>query len=303
VKPSSRERYAGIIRQWIEPRWGRVKISDVNHAGIQQWVSEMASTIRPASVNKVHRTLSQVLDLAVRDGRLGRNPAADITLPRVTSAERRYLTHGQLHALAGGCGQYRLAVLFAGYTGVRFGELAALRVGRLDLLRRRAVLAESATEIKGGVVFSTPKSHQARSVPIPRLLVDDLVAHVAGKGPTEFVFPSPRGQVLRVRNWRRGWFDPAAKAVGLDGLHPHELRHTAASLAIASGADVKVVQQMLGHKSGTMTFDLYGHLYGDRLDEVADALDLAARAADVYPLCTDATVTDLDSARGSARGQ
>ncbi|HVD89576.1 MAG TPA: hypothetical protein VNB91_11840, partial [Jatrophihabitantaceae bacterium] len=49
--------------------------------------------------------------------------------------------------------------------------------------------------------------------------------------------------------------------------------------AIASGADVKVVQQMLGHKSATMTLDLYGHLFGDRLDEVADALDVAARAA------------------------
>ena len=153
------------------------------------------------------------------------------------------------------------------------------------------------------MVFSTPKSHQARSVPIPRFLVDDLAAHVAGKCPSEFVFGSPRGSVLRVRNFRRLVFDRAASALGLDGLHPHELRHTAASLAIASGADVKVVQQMLGHKSATMTLDLYGHLFGDRLDEVADALDTAARAADVYPLCTGATVTDLDSARGLARGR
>ena len=69
------------------------------------------------------------------------------------------------------------------------------------------------------------------------------------------------------------------------GLHPHALRHTAASLAIASGANVKVVQQMLGHKSATMTLDLYGHLFPDQLDEVADRLDAAARAV-VYPLCT-----------------
>ena len=67
-------------------------------------------------------------------------------------------------------------------------------------------------------------------------------------------------------------------------LHPHELRHTAASLAIASGANVKVVQQMLGHKSATMTLDLYGHLFDDQLDDVADALDVAARAAGVYPV-------------------
>jgi site-specific recombinase XerC len=71
----------------------------------------------------------------------------------------------------------------------------------------------------------------------------------------------------------------AADRIGVAGLHPHELRHTAASLAIASGATVKVVQQMLGHKSATMTLDLYGHLYADQLDEVGDRLHEAAMAA------------------------
>jgi integrase len=79
---------------------------------------------------------------------------------------------------------------------------------------------------------------------------------------------------------------------GLKGLHPHALPHTAASLAIASGANVKVVQQMLGHKSATMTLDLYGHLFPDQLDEVADRLDAAARAV-VYPLCTRAAIIPM----------
>jgi hypothetical protein len=74
---------------------------------------------------------------------------------------------------------------------------------------------------------------------------------------------------------------------------PHGLRHTAASLAIASGADVKVVRQMLGHKSATMTLDLYGHLFEDRLDEVADRLNAAARASgDVYPIPVSTTVVN-----------
>ena len=71
----------------------------------------------------------------------------------------------------------------------------------------------------------------------------------------------------------------AAAAIGIHGLHPHELRHTAASLAIASGANVKVVQQMLGHKSATVTLDQYGHLFGDDLDTIADRLDVQARTA------------------------
>jgi integrase len=81
----------------------------------------------------------------------------------------------------------------------------------------------------------------------------------------------------------------------IPGFHPHELRHTAASLAIASGAKVKVVQQMLGHKSATMTLDLYGHLFGDRLDVVADAMDSARASAlsGVYTLCTTGEVIEL----------
>ena len=74
-------------------------------------------------------------------------------------------------------------------------------------------------------------------------------------------------------------FSAAARAIGVPDLHPHELRHTAASLAIASGADVKVVQQMLGHGSASMTLDTYGHLFEDRLDEVGDAMGRARDAA------------------------
>ena len=106
-----------------------------------------------------------------------------------------------------------------------------------------------------------------------------------------------KGGALRAAVFRRAAFNAAADAAGAAGLHPHELRHTAASLAIAAGADVKVVQQMLGHKSATMTLDLYGHLFPDRLDEVADALDAAARAAGVCPLCTGGHVVDLSVAR------
>jgi hypothetical protein len=90
-----------------------------------------------------------------------------------------------------------------------------------------------------------------------------------------------RGSPLRAAIFRRGHFEAAAAAIGIPGLHPHELRHTAASLAIAAGADVKVVQQMLGHASATMTMDTYGHLFENRLDEVADALDRARAQSEV----------------------
>jgi integrase len=96
-----------------------------------------------------------------------------------------------------------------------------------------------------------------------------------------------------VQSCRRDRFDPAARAVGLEGLVPHELRHTAASLAISAGASVKGVQAMLGHASATLTLDRYGHLFGDELDAVAERLDAAARAPRVPPVRPPGTVTPI----------
>jgi len=106
------------------------------------------------------------------------------------------------------------------------------------------------TEVHGRLVWGTPKSHEARSVPIPRILIDDLAAQVKGKRRDDLVFTTSQGAVLRNRNARRSWFDSAAAAIGEPGLTPHELRHTAASLAVSAGANVKAVQAMLGHYAG-----------------------------------------------------
>ena len=119
-------------------------------------------------------------------------------------------------------------------------------------------------------------------MPIPRFLVDDLAAHVAGREPGALVFTAVKGGALRAQGFQRTVLTETAASLGLKGLHPRALRHTAASLAIASGANGKVVQHMLGHKTATMTLDLSEHLFPDQLDEVADRLNAAARAV-VYP--------------------
>jgi integrase len=297
LKPTTRSRYEGILRKHIHPKWDRVKLANVSYGDIQAWVTEMARDHSPATVHKIHRVLSLVLDMAVKDGRLARNVANGVNLPRVERHEHRYLTHDQVEDLATATGYpsdasrfssldtranetYRLVVLFLAYTGVRFGEMAALRVARLDLRRNRAVIVESVTPVQGqGLVWGTTKTHQRREVPIPRFLADELAAHITGKQPEDLVFAGIRnGQPLRVSTFRTA-FGAAAGAIDVPDLHPHQLRHTAASLAIASGADVKVVQQMLGHSSATMTLDTYGHLFEDRLDEVGDAMDRARTAA------------------------
>ena len=102
-----------------------------------------------------------------------------------------------------------------------------------------------------------------------------MTAVVEGRDATEILFEGRTGDFLPLGEFR--WaFDLAAEATGLDGLVPHGLRHTAASLAISGGANIKVIQRMLGHKTATLALDLYGHLFLDDLDLVADAMNLGA---------------------------
>lgn len=296
---TTRDRYSSIITAHIEPRWAGHRLAEVQHSDVQKWVSELTETHAAATVTKIHRVFSQILGSAVKDGRLGRNPAAGINLPRIREPEKRFLTHGQVEELADACGQvfppYALIVRFLAYTGLRWGEMAALRAGRLDWLRKRALIRESVTETTKGLDWGATKGHITREVPIPTFLIDELSEYVEGLRPDALVFTAPFGGVVRPQHFQRQALNAAAEALGhaddtgetddngqpiyANHFTPHELRHTAASLAIAAGADVKVVQTMLGHKSATMTLDQYGHLFGDRLDTVADAMATARTKA------------------------
>ena len=321
LKESTRVRYEGLLRGHIEPKWGSVPLAKIGHADVAAWVAGLsASDLSGSTVRQAHRVFSLLLALAVRDGRLTRNPAEGVKLPRANKVEKTFLTHEQVNALAEAAGtlketgangvessedrrlagERRAIILVLSYCGLRWGELAGLKVGRVDLLRRRLIVAEAVTEVRGRLVWGTPKTHQQRSVPIPRFLVDDLAVVMAGKAPGDVVFTTRRGAVLRNLNFRRDAFDPAATAVGLEGLTPHELRHTAASLAVSSGANVKAVQRMLGHASAAMTLDTYAGLFDDDLDGLSDRMDKAALAARVPRACPEGTVTDLDERRATS---
>ena len=110
-----------------------------------------------------------------------------------------------------------------------------------------------------------------------------------GRGRDDLLFTSPNGAALRLANWRQRVFDKAVTTAGLEGLTPHGLRHAAASLAVSSGANVKAVQRMLGHKDAAMTLNTYADLFDDELDAVAGAADRAASEARADSLRTEAT--------------
>ncbi|MGH8860403.1 MAG: tyrosine-type recombinase/integrase, partial [Jatrophihabitantaceae bacterium] len=219
-----------------------------------------------------------------------------VNLPRSKSRRRRYLTADEVELLAAEAAlppvararselapayaAYGLAIYVLAYCGLRWSEFAALRVDAVDLMRGRLSISESVTELNGGrLLWGETKSYEARSVPIPRFLCDELTPHLARRGGRELLFTTVNGEVLRNRNARRSWFDRAVTAIGQPGLTPHELRHTAASLAVSAGANVKAVQRMLGHASAAMTLDIYADLFDSDLDAVAHRLDETHSAA------------------------
>lgn len=284
-EPKTIAGYRSLLDRLVLPRWSDVALKDITHEDVQTWVIGLSQSgfrftdrgLSPSRVIQAYQVVDQVLRYAIKTGRLTINPADDVELPRKTEPEKRYLTHEQVAALAGECERFRVLVLTLAYCGLRFGEAVALRVKYVDVERQRIQVRSSATAVTGqGIVEGDTKNHTARAVPVPAFLLEELQATIEGRGGDDLVFPGRKGGFLPLGELR--WqFDQAASAVGLAGLVPHELRHTAASLAITAGANVKVVQRMLGHKTATLTLDRYGHLFPDDLDSVAAALDAAYR--------------------------
>jgi integrase len=193
LKASTRERYLLGIRAHIVPTFGSVPLSRVAYTDIARWVQALTDQgLAPATVRYAHRVLALLLDSAVRDGRLPGNPALGVRLPRVLQADKRFLTVEQVNGLALHAEPYGTLIRLLAYTGLRWGEAAALRVRRVDLTRRRIEVAEATAEVSGRVVVGTPKNHQRRTVPVPRFLVDELRRAVEGKGPDDLVFAAPQ---------------------------------------------------------------------------------------------------------------
>ena len=137
---------------------------------------------------------------------------------------------------------------------------------------------------------------------VPAVVASVLDDHLRGNaepGPAGLAFPAPEGGYLRLENFRKRVWVPATVAAGEAPLRVHDLRHSCASLAIAAGADVKVLQRMLGHASAAVTLDRYGHLLPGQAEAVASRLDEMARA--VVPTPTT-PATSISAVRRASRG-
>lgn len=273
---TTRNRTQGIIKTHIRPRWASVALSDVEHADVAAWVKDLLKSGQSVrSAKKIVNVLSASLDTAVRDRRIHNNPCQGIRFPKPSPKQKIFLSAEQVEKLAGATFDDRQALIIyvLAYCGLRWGELAGLRVQDFDPLRRRLNVEQTIVDDNGKILVKPPKDHEIRSVPVPKFLVEKIAAYIAVSGVDDLIFTSVRGGPLRNRNERGRWFDQVVEAAGVTDLTPHGLRHTAASMAISAGASVLSVQRMLGHSSATVTLDVYSALFEDDLDEVADRLD------------------------------
>jgi integrase len=143
------------------------------------------------------------------------------------------------------------------------------------MLRRRASISENAVQSGKQIFVGTPKAHKQRTVPLPEFLLPYLGLQCEGKSRDDLLWSGHDGGHLRRPHPVSGWFAKAVTGSGIPRATPHDLRHTAASLAVSAGANVKAVQKMLGHASAAMTLDIYADLFDDDLEAVATALDQA----------------------------
>ncbi|NKZ77515.1 tyrosine-type recombinase/integrase [Rhodococcus hoagii] len=292
LKPSAYRSLETAWRVHVEPRWGRVRLADVDLDAVERWIADLGRTKtvdgekvkgRGASVViRAYGVLAGILDTAVKSGRLAKNPARGVeNLPRKQPKPRVYLDHQQVEALANAAGDRRTLVLLLAYTGLRWGEAIGLRVKHLDLLRKRLHVVDNAVQVNMEMHVGTPKSHTTRWVPVPEFLVTELARECEGKRREDLVFPGRDGEYQRRSVSFTGWFTKAVEKSGVPRVTPHDLRHTAASLAVSAGVNVKALQRMLGHASAAMTLDTYADLFDDDLEAVGSALDQARSAASV----------------------
>lgn len=288
VTESWRRRQESIWHVHVQPKWGRWYVANIGHDDVQQWAAELSSPTRepqplaPKTVRHIVGVLASILDYAVAANRIGTNPArGDIRLPRVTRAEKTMLTASQLQALAAEVPDfYRPIVWLLGSSGMRWGEMAALRPA--DLIGGgRIRLSRSYSKSDTRSILKDLKGHEARTVIVPPQVEAMLTAVADDRARDELLWTGQRNGLPLKPPKAGNWLDAAVKrCYTADQTFPaalsaHELRHTAASLMISSGAHVKTIQRQLGHKSAAMTLDQYGHLFDDDLDVIADAMGSA----------------------------
>ncbi len=278
LKPRTRYDYERLLEREVLPVFGKKRIASIERIDIRRFVADMTSAGKAAgTVRNVVTVLRNVFNVALDSGAVKANPCVRVKLPRSSRDEMLFLDPPQIRALADAIGaDHALLIKTAAYTGLRAGELEALRVRRADLDKCNLDVVESLSEVNGKLIFGETKTYSRRQVGVPATLAIELRSHITERslGPDDLVFAGARGGPMRHNLFYGRHFKPAVRRAGLpEGLRFHDLRHTCAALLIAEGAHPRAIMERLGHSTVQVALDRYGHLFPAIHTELTDALD------------------------------
>ncbi|MDP9387291.1 MAG: site-specific integrase [Actinomycetota bacterium] len=287
-RASGLARDESIVRCHLLPALANRPVSAVTPQDVQGLVTKWSRDAAPRTVRRQYGVLRAIFNAAVNLDLVARTPCRGIKLPAVDQPDRHIVTPEELERLgeALGVGNSLMAYM-AAVLGLRWGECAGLRVGRIDFLRSTVTVAEQRTRGRAGaMVTGAPKSRAGRrTISVPRVLMVALGEHLRRRGLTgadvdAFVFVGPGGGPLSYSTWLHRVWNPACCAVGLRGLRYHDLRHANATGMVAAGIDVKTAQTRLGHSDPRLTLAVYAQATNAADRAAADqlgALFMAAR--------------------------
>lgn len=285
LRPRTVQLYTWLLGKYVTPHLGAVELGRLDTAMIRDWRSKLLGNgVSLSMTAKAYRLLRAVLMTAVKEDEiLPKNPCRIPGADQEKAPERPVLTVTQVFALAGKVPErYRALVLLSTFACLRWGEVAALQRQDFDPESGTVRVRQAVTEQRGsGLVLGPPKSRAGkRVVSVPPAVVDVVREHLVqvDDDPEAFIFTGPNGGLI----WR-GNFNKLAKwpeavaAIGVPGLHFHDLRHTGNTLAAQTGASTRDLMARMGHDSAQAAL-IYQHATTEADRAIAKALDAAVKA-------------------------
>jgi integrase len=304
VAPKTHERYGEIVSNFLAPALGNLQLAKLAAVHIQDAYNGWATGRRdgkegglsPRTRRHVHRILSAALTRAVEQQLIGRNPcdAFRKRLPKVERREMATLTAEQSHRLFAALRHTRVywPVLIALATGMRRGEILALRWRNVDLDRANVRVVESLEQTKAGLRAKAPKSEKARAITLPIFAIDELRRlkreqaeellrlGVRQDGNTQLCARAD-GDPMQPRSLTHEFTRLVARVKDLPRVRFHDLRHSHATQLLLAGVHPKVAQERLGHSTISVTLDLYSHVSATMQEDAAAKIDAAFRDAKI----------------------
>ncbi len=265
-RPKTTVWYASAIRLHLLPAFGARPLGSLTPLDVQTFVDRLAARFAPETTRGYYAVLRLILNAALNADLIARTPCRGIKLPSGSPKLRRIVEPEEVRRLADTIGpDYRAMILVAAELGLRWDECAGLQVRDLDVLRRTVTVRLTVGEVRGTFVMSEPKTRAGRrTLAASEPLIAELAEHLrrqelTARDADAWVFTAPEGGPLRYSLFRCRVFAPAVQRAALDGVTFNGLRHSAATVWVAAGVDLRTAQHRLGHATPRLVLELYVH--------------------------------------------